>query len=172
MDWPPQPLHSCAPGTVTHDKGPISKLRNESYAIFIIIYVAVKIVVLAERKLTPYVYAVGLSRVPRRVFRLGIVEAFSPDLLCSLLYWSLFSARMEEIVGSWRSLAITEEEEEEIGISDELVEKGQINLTPLGLEFKDFNPSVVGDFHLIPFRIQVFNLPLEGMIGNAIYWLG
>ncbi|GMN69958.1 hypothetical protein TIFTF001_039004 [Ficus carica] len=44
MDWPPQPLHSCAPGTVTHDKGPISKLRNE--------------IVLAERKLTPYVYAV------------------------------------------------------------------------------------------------------------------
>ncbi|GMN68638.1 hypothetical protein TIFTF001_037696 [Ficus carica] len=45
MDWPPQPLHSCAPGTVTHDKGPISKLRNE--------------IVLAERKLTPYVYAAG-----------------------------------------------------------------------------------------------------------------
>ncbi|GMN37081.1 hypothetical protein TIFTF001_006519 [Ficus carica] len=45
MDWPPQPLHSCAPGTVTHDKGPTSKLRNE--------------IVLAERKLTSYVYAVG-----------------------------------------------------------------------------------------------------------------
>ncbi|GMN20449.1 hypothetical protein TIFTF001_039944 [Ficus carica] len=28
--WPPQSLHSCAPGTDTHDKGPISKLSNEN----------------------------------------------------------------------------------------------------------------------------------------------
>ncbi|GMN26312.1 hypothetical protein TIFTF001_043983 [Ficus carica] len=47
MDWPPQPLHSCVPGTVTHDKGPTSKLRNE--------------IVLAERKLTSYVSAVDES---------------------------------------------------------------------------------------------------------------
>ncbi|GMN19357.1 hypothetical protein TIFTF001_042865 [Ficus carica] len=48
MDWPPQPLHNCAPGTDTYVKGPI-----------IIVYVAGVIVVLAERKLTSYVYAVG-----------------------------------------------------------------------------------------------------------------
>ncbi|GMN23852.1 hypothetical protein TIFTF001_040504 [Ficus carica] len=30
MDWPPQPLHSCAPGTYTYVKGPISKVNNLS----------------------------------------------------------------------------------------------------------------------------------------------
>ncbi|GMN74931.1 hypothetical protein TIFTF001_053274 [Ficus carica] len=41
MDWPPQPLHSCTPGYVS--------------------CVADNYVVLAERKLTSYVYAVGGS---------------------------------------------------------------------------------------------------------------
>ncbi|GMN55823.1 hypothetical protein TIFTF001_024954 [Ficus carica] len=54
MDWLPQPLHSCAPGTNTYVKGPI-----------IIVCVAGVIVVLAERKLTSYVYAVdGPHLVP------------------------------------------------------------------------------------------------------------
>ena len=30
LDWPPQPLHSCAPDTDTYVKGPISKISNES----------------------------------------------------------------------------------------------------------------------------------------------
>ncbi|GMN59063.1 hypothetical protein TIFTF001_028154 [Ficus carica] len=47
MDWPPQPLHSCAPGTDTYVKEPI-----------IFVGVADVIVILAERKLTSYVYAV------------------------------------------------------------------------------------------------------------------
>ncbi|GMN19225.1 hypothetical protein TIFTF001_049900, partial [Ficus carica] len=47
IDWPPQPLHSCAPGTNIYVKGPI-----------IIVCVVGVIVVLAERKLTSYAYAV------------------------------------------------------------------------------------------------------------------
>ncbi|GMN30316.1 hypothetical protein TIFTF001_041439 [Ficus carica] len=52
MDWPPQPLHSCASGTDTYVKGPI-----------IFVGVADVTVVLAERKLTSYVYAVGGSKL-------------------------------------------------------------------------------------------------------------
>ncbi|GMN27887.1 hypothetical protein TIFTF001_046185 [Ficus carica] len=64
MDWPPQPLYNCAPGTDTYVKGPI-----------IFVGVAGVIVVLAERKLTSYVYAV-VTACARRVDTELVSEQF------------------------------------------------------------------------------------------------